>query len=66
MLNLIASPTSPYVRKVRIALAEKQVSYDLVRANPFEKSPEFLRLSPLGRIKVRGNPAVGVTSQSVR
>jgi len=50
MLKLHGALLSPFVRKVRVVLAEKQIPYDLVPANPFEKSPEFLRLSPLGRI----------------
>lgn len=50
MLKLHGALLSPFVRKVRIVLAEKQVPYELVPANPFEKSPAFLKLSPLGRI----------------
>jgi glutathione S-transferase len=50
MLKLHGALLSPFVRKVRVVLAEKQVPYDLVPANPFEKSPAFLKLSPLGRI----------------
>ena len=29
-MKLIASLTSPYVRKIRIVLAEKKIDYDLV------------------------------------
>jgi len=50
MLKVYGAPLSPFVRKVRAALAEKQVQYELVPSNPFEKSPEFLKRSPLGRI----------------
>jgi glutathione S-transferase len=50
MLKLHGALLSPFVRKVRIVLAEKDIPYDLVPANPFAKSPEFLKLSPLGRI----------------
>jgi glutathione S-transferase len=50
MLKIHGALLSPFVRKVRITLGEKQIPYELVRANPFEKSPEFLALSPLGRI----------------
>ncbi len=50
MLKLHGALLSPFVRKVRVVLAEKQVPYELVPANPFEKSPAFLKLSPLGRI----------------
>ncbi|MBI3766960.1 MAG: glutathione S-transferase family protein [Deltaproteobacteria bacterium] len=50
MLKLHGALLSPFVRKVRVVLAEKQVPYELVPANPFEKPPAFLTLSPLGRI----------------
>ncbi len=50
MLKIYGALLSPFVRKVRAVLAEKQVEYDLVPSNPFEKSPEFLKRSPLGRI----------------
>ena len=50
MLMLYGALLSPFVRKVRIVLAEKKVDYELVPQSPFEKSPEFLKKSPLGRI----------------
>jgi glutathione S-transferase len=31
-MKLLASPTSPYARKVRIALAEKKIDCELVEA----------------------------------
>jgi len=50
MLTLYGALLSPFVRKVRIVLAEKKVEYELVPQSPFEKSAEFLKKSPLGRI----------------
>lgn len=41
---------SPFVRKVRIALAEKGVDYELVPVMPIGVSDEFRRMSPLGKI----------------
>jgi glutathione S-transferase len=43
-------PPSPFVRKVRVFLAEKNVPYELVPQNPMAKSPEYLRISPLGKV----------------
>jgi glutathione S-transferase len=43
---------SPFVRKVRIALAEKGVDYSLEQVSPFTPPPEFLAISPLKRIPV--------------
>lgn len=50
MLKIYGALLSPFVRKVRTVLAEKQIQYELVPANPFEKSEDFLKRSPLGRI----------------
>jgi len=50
MLKIYGALLSPFVRKVRCVLSEKQVAYELVATNPFDKSSEFLRRSPLGRI----------------
>jgi glutathione S-transferase len=43
---------SPFVRKVRAALAEKKIEYQLVPIVPFGVSDEFRRISPLGKIPV--------------
>ena len=43
---------SPFVRKVRFALAEKGVTVDQEQVVPFGLSDEFKKLSPLGKIPV--------------
>jgi glutathione S-transferase len=43
---------SPFVRKVRVFLAEKGQSYSLEPISPFKPPPEFLAISPLKRIPV--------------
>lgn len=43
---------SPFVRKVRVMLAEKGVAYQLEQVSPFNPPPEFLAISPLKRIPV--------------
>ena len=52
MLKLIASKTSPYVRKVRIALAEKKIEYQMVEAAPYEPVNPVHAWSPLGKVPV--------------
>jgi len=52
MLEIHGASASPFVRKVRVALAEKGIPYTLVPVVPFGVSPEFLRMSPLGKIPV--------------
>jgi len=50
VLKLIASLTSPYVRKVRIVLAEKKIEYQLVEAMPWEPDNPVHLYSPLGKV----------------
>ena len=41
---------SPFVRKVRVALAEKGLAYSLEPVTPFSPPPDFAEISPLKRI----------------
>lgn len=41
---------SPFVRKVRVALAEKGLEYQLEPVVPFGVSAEYKKISPLGKI----------------
>jgi glutathione S-transferase len=41
---------SPFVRKVRIVLAEKGIAYDLETVFPMNVSDDFRKMSPLGKI----------------
>jgi len=50
--KLIASKTSPYVRKVRIALAEKKIEYQMVEASPWEPVNPVHAWNPLGKVPV--------------
>lgn len=43
---------SPFVRKVRVALAEKGLDYELEPVFPFGVGAEFRKISPLGKIPV--------------
>jgi len=47
---LHGSNVSPYVRKVRVALAFKGIEYDDVQQIPFGAPPEFVAKSPLSKI----------------
>jgi len=51
-MKLIASLTSPYARKVRIALAEKKIEYDLVQESPWAAGTSVPSYNPLGKIPV--------------
>jgi glutathione S-transferase len=52
MLTLVAAPTSPYARKVRIALAEKKVEYALVDDSPWAADTLVPTRNPLGKVPV--------------
>ncbi len=51
-MKLIASLTSPYVRKVRIALAEKKIEYTLVETSPWAPDSVVAEWNPLGKVPV--------------
>ncbi len=51
-MKLIGSLTSPYVRKIRVVLAEKKIDYDLVLDNPWAGDNQVGALNPLGKVPV--------------
>ena len=51
-MKLIGSYTSPYVRKVRIVLAEKKIEYDFVLDSPWLADTKVGNVNPLGKIPV--------------
>src|SRR5689334_8125596 len=50
--TLYYTQRSPYARKVRIVLAEKQLPCELKQTDINNKSSEFLSLSPIGKVPV--------------
>ena len=51
-MKLIASSTSPYARKVRIAFAEKKIEYTLVDEDPWGVESTVGDYNPLGKVPV--------------
>ena len=51
-LIVYGASLSPFVRKVRVVLAEKGLDYEIQHINPFSPPPEFSEISPLKRIPV--------------
>ena len=53
-MKLYCSLTSPYARKVRIALRELGIAdqVDEIVVDPFSPTPEFLAANPLGKVPV--------------
>jgi glutathione S-transferase len=50
MPTVYGVPLSPFVRKVRVALAEKGIQYDLDPVIPVNVSAEYRKMSPLGKV----------------
>jgi glutathione S-transferase len=50
MPTLHGAGLSPFVRKVRVVLAEKGIAYDHDPIVPFAAGPEYKKKSPLGKI----------------
>lgn len=50
MLTLHGVGLSPFVRKVRVALAEKNIQYEHIPQVPFGQPEEYFKISPLGKI----------------
>ena len=51
-MKLIGSLTSPFVRKVRIVLAEKKIDYDFEVESPWTEDSKVPDYNPLGKIPV--------------
>ena len=51
-MKLIGSKTSPYVRKVRVLLAEKQRDYEFVEENVWAATTQVGRYNPLTKVPV--------------
>ena len=49
-MKLHGSPTSPYVRKARVLLAEKQAQYDFVEEDPWPADSPVPSRNPLGKV----------------
>lgn len=52
MWHLYQFPLCPFSRKVRLALSEKGLAYQLQRENPWDASEAFCRLNPAARTPV--------------
>lgn len=65
MIKIHGVNLSAFVRKVRVALIEKGLSYEVVPVNLASPSPEFRALSPLGKIPVFQDETVTLPDSSV-
>ncbi len=51
-MKLVASKTSPYARKVRVVLAEKQLAFDFVEESAWNADTTVPRYNPLNKVPV--------------
>jgi len=51
-MKLVASKTSPYARKIRVLLAEKQLAFDFVEESAWDAGTTVPRFNPLNKIPV--------------
>jgi len=52
MAKLYHVPLSPFCRKVRLVLAEKKIECELSEERYWDRTPEFLRRNPAGKVPV--------------
>ena len=67
-MKLYDYPQCPFGQKVRIVLAEKELSYEFVNVDlrkGDQKKPEFLRLNPFGKVPVLVDEEVVVYDSTV-
>lgn len=64
MRTLYHGPLSPFSRKVRVAMAEKGLVFDLAVENDWEGRPEFLAMNPAGAVPVLVEPHGEVLADS--
>lgn len=65
MPTIHGAALSPFVRKVRVLMAEKSLPYDLNPVTPFAPPPNWKQLSPLGKIPAYQDGAFSVADSSV-
>jgi glutathione S-transferase len=49
-MKLVGSKTSPYVRKIRVLLAEKQLGYEFIEENPWNAATQVTLYNPLTKV----------------
>lgn len=50
--QLYHTPLSPFCRKIRLALREKKLEFELIEENPWEKNLHLFALNPAGEVPV--------------
>ncbi|OMH29463.1 glutathione S-transferase family protein [Motiliproteus sp. MSK22-1] len=64
-MKIYGVPLSPFSRKVLIALKLKNLDYELVPTMPGTQTPEFLTISPLGKVPALVDGDLTISDSSV-
>ncbi len=51
-MKLLMTPTSPYARKARVLVLEKQLNCEMETVSPWDDSPQVLAVNPLRKVPV--------------
>ncbi len=51
-MKLIMTPTSPYARKARVVILEKNINCEMIVAAPWDDDPQVLAVNPLRKVPV--------------
>ena len=62
---LYGAPLSPFVRKVAVALGEKNIPFEWKPVRPHDRLEEFAHISPLGKIPAYKDDTIALSDSSV-
>lgn len=65
MIVLHGNSVSPYVRKVLVALALKKLPFEQIQQMPYSGDPDFLKISPLGKIPALQDDDLNICDSTV-
>ncbi|MFK8048729.1 MAG: glutathione S-transferase family protein [Halioglobus sp.] len=65
MITLYGASLSPFVRKVRVVLALKNLQYEYVQSMPWSNDEELAKVSPLGKIPAMRDGELKISDSKV-
>lgn len=63
--KVFGASLSPFVRKLRVYLAEKDIAYDIESVMPGSDDADFRKMSPLGKIPAFSDGKISISDSSV-
>lgn len=65
MITLYGASLSPFVRKIRVVLAIKNLEYEYIQSMPWSNDPELAKVSPLGKIPAMRDGELKISDSKV-